>query len=114
MENPLQTFFNTILGVVVLLLSGMAGLFHGRVKILEEAHRALLSQYVTKEELKEYLKGIADQRREMHADNTSRLERIEGVLTRQDDRLKNIETRSTFRRREDRLRLLGEDEGRDG
>jgi hypothetical protein len=43
----------------------------------------------------------------------TRLANIEEILSRQDERLKNIESRSTFRRREDQKKLLKDDEESD-
>ena len=72
MDNPFpQGLFNSILGVVMALLDGIAGLFNGRVKVLEQAHLRLLSSYVTKDELKEYLRDLGTQRKEMHEQNFS-------------------------------------------
>lgn len=95
MDNPFpQGLFNSILGVVMALLAGIAGLFHGRVKVLEQAHLRLLSSYVTKDELKEYLRDLGTQRKEMHEQNTGRLERIEDGLQLIHRRIDDIPYRS--------------------
>lgn len=100
MDNPFQEqgLLNWIMGVIVTLLTGLAALFHGRVRVLEEGHRQLLTSTVTKAELENYMKTFVEQRKEMHGENRERFDRVEAALQRIHGRIDDIPFRSASAR----------------
>lgn len=81
MDNPFpQTYLNWVFGVLMTLLAGLGTLFSRRIEVLELAHRTALATYVTKLELEKYMEALATERRDMHGQNTRKLERLEDGL----------------------------------
>lgn len=89
-----QTWVNWLVALFVSLFGWNLSTYRRKIDALEKGHAALLASYVSRTELEKDLLKIAEARKEMHAENTRKLERIEDSVTRLHGRIDEIPFRS--------------------